>query len=435
MNTLISEIKFIKRFFLLFIILYFFCNINPAEAQSFHTSIYSEDTTYSVSRTKELRINLQNFNFFRNNEYKGALVKGYTLPGMWLLPTVSYQPISSIKIELGAYMLKYWGQANYPSIHYGSLSTHNGENEQRGLHTLPFFRIRYVPVDGVSLILGNIYGQSNHGLIEPLYNKEMIMTSDPEAGVQLLWTNKAFDLDMWINWESFIFRGDNRQEEFTFGLSTRFKANTPLSPTYASSNKAHVYFPLQLLFKHQGGEINTTATSREVKTWLNAAAGIGLDIKIPYRYFNRLNFEADATYYGQQKGSVYPFDKGYGFLGKMVADFKDIRLNAGYWQCHNFVTLLGDPLFGAVSVSEEGLTYNNPKMAYMSLEYSHKISKGFALGVHADVYNTFSADITRKISNGEGSLSVATERMSNSISFLAGIYLRTDFSFLVKKFR
>lgn len=435
MDIRLIKVSNFKVFFLALFFIYSF-GIDYAEAQDLNTSIYSEDTTYSARNTKELRVNLQNFNFFRNNEYKGALVKGYTLPGMWLLPTVTYQPISKIKIEVGAFLLKYWGQANYPSIHYGNLPNYEAGSDQKGLHTLPFFRARYVPVNGISLVLGNIYGQSNHGLIEPLYNKEMIMTSDPEAGVQFLWTNKILDMDMWINWESFIFQGDDRQEEFTFGLSSRFKAipsNTDKS--VSSRNSIHVYFPLQLLFKHQGGEINTSATSREVKTWLNAAAGVGIDKEMPFKYFNRLNFEADAVYFAQQKGNVFPYDKGYGFFGKMVADFKDVRLNVGYWQCHDFVTLMGDPLFGSISVSEKGLTYNNPKMGYVSLEYSHKISKGFTLGVHADIYNTFASDVNKTVVGEDGNIVSSTSRMANSISFLAGVYLRTDFSFLVKKFR
>lgn len=413
-------------------------DIFDAYSQDIPASIYTEDTTYSRKEVKELRLDFQNLNFFRNNEYKGSLVKGYTLPGMWLLPTVSYQPISSIKIEAGAYMLKYWGQASYPNLHYGNLPSHAGEGEQRGFHALPFFRIRYVPLDGVSLILGNIYGQNNHRLIEPLYNRELAMTSDPEAGVQLLWTNRLLNFDMWINWEDFIFQNDNHQEEFIFGISVRLKANEQIGQTAGSgisSNNVHFYFPLQIIFKHKGGEINTSAENRSVKTWMNAAAGFGMDIKMPFRYFKRMNIEADATYYTQQKGDVFPHDNGYGLFGRMSAYFNEIRLNAGYWQSDDFVSLYGDPLFSTVSVSEGGVVYKKPKMAYISLEYSHKIARGFTLGVHADVYNTFATDIERTVLNDDGTSSVFIDRSQNSISFLAGIYLRTDFSFLIKKFR
>ena len=95
---------------------------------------------------------------------------------------------------------------------------------------------------------------------------------------------------------------------------------------------------------------------------------------------------------------------------------------------------MGDPLFGAVSMFNAGQTYNDPKTAFFSLEYSHKIGKGFALGVHADVYNTFAVDSETMVSGDDGVSSVTFSRVPNSISFLAGIYLRTDFGFLIKKF-
>lgn len=38
----------------------------------------------------------------------------------------------------------------------------------------------------VDLILGNIYGGSNHGLIAPLYNPELNLTADPKTGFQVL---------------------------------------------------------------------------------------------------------------------------------------------------------------------------------------------------------------------------------------------------------
>lgn len=398
-------------------------------SQDISSLIYTEDTTFSGDEVRQLRLRFRNLNFFRNNEYKGNLVKGYTLPGLWILPSVSYQPLKTLKIEAGAYMLRYWGESRYPNTHYAELPGANADDTQSAFHAVPFFRVHYAPKPGVSLVIGDIYGQNNHGLIEPLYNKEMVMTSDPEAGVQLLWNMRHFNLDIWINWESFIFQGDNHQEEFTFGLSSRVKAND--YPSGVSG--AHFYFPVQLLFKHQGGEINTTATVRGVKTWLNAAAGFGVDIKMPFRYFKRLNLEADAAYYAQQKGEVFPFDNGYGVYGKISAYVGNFRVNAAYWQCHDFVSLMGDPLFGAVSMSERNLVYDNPKTARLGIEYSHQIGNGFALGVHADVYNTFAVDSHGFETASDGSSVRVNSRVPNSISFLAGIYLRTDFGFLIKR--
>ena len=47
----------------------------------------------------ELRVCIDFMPFLRNNEYKSKLVKGYTLPGIWMDPTLSYQPLRNLKIE------------------------------------------------------------------------------------------------------------------------------------------------------------------------------------------------------------------------------------------------------------------------------------------------------------------------------------------------
>lgn len=413
-------------------VLFFFClcTTHTLYSQNMTSLIYTEDTSFVSNEVRELRLRFRNMNFFRDNEYKGSLVKGYTLPGLWIFPSVSYQPLRTLKIEAGAYMLRYWGESKYPNTHYVNLPEYEtaGNGVQSSFHAVPFFRVHYAPLPGVSLVLGNIYGRNNHGLIEPLYNKEMVMTSDPESGVQFLWNTRHLNLDMWVNWESFIFQGDSRQEEFTFGVSSRIKTNSLLK----ENNNFHCYIPIQILFKHQGGEINTTASERSVKTWINAAAGIGLDVKMPFRYFKKLNIEVDAAYYAQQKGSTFPFDKGYGLYGRLLADIGDFDIKAGYWQCHNFVSLMGDPLFGSISMSGKNLVYNNPKTAFLSLEYSHSIGKGFALGVHADVYNTFKCDVSQYATNVETHDSETY--IPNSVSFIAGIYLKTDFGFLLRRF-
>lgn len=46
---------------------------------------------------------------------------------------------------------------------------------QRGTHILPYFRAQ-LALSHVNLILGDIYGGSNHGLIAPLYSPELNLT-------------------------------------------------------------------------------------------------------------------------------------------------------------------------------------------------------------------------------------------------------------------
>ena len=79
---------------------------------------------------------------------------------------------------------------------YQDIAYWKGDQYQKGVHVLPYFRAQMALSDHVNIVLGNIYGASNHNLIEPLYNPELNLTCDPEAGLQLLYDSKAFDLDV-----------------------------------------------------------------------------------------------------------------------------------------------------------------------------------------------------------------------------------------------
>lgn len=72
-------------------------------------SIFREDHLLSPQGRGELRLSIRNTNFFHDNEYQGYLSDGYTLPGFRLRPTLTYQPLSNVKLDVGAYLLHYWG--------------------------------------------------------------------------------------------------------------------------------------------------------------------------------------------------------------------------------------------------------------------------------------------------------------------------------------
>lgn len=367
----------------------------------------------------ELRLNFDALCFFRDNEYKGCLSKGYTLPGYRLQPTVSYQPLKNLRVEVGVSMLHYWGANKYPNLNYSDIATWKGDQTQTGFHLLPFFNVQLAVSRNFNLILGNIYGGANHRLIEPLYNQENALSADPEMGVQMQWQTKPLDFDVWVNWESFIFDKDTHQEAFTFGLSTRFKANRP-------ERRTHVYFPLQVVMQHRGGEINPDAEQRQVKTWMNAAAGVGVTIHTDNSILTRLNAEADVAYYRQMTGALLPFDNGKGVYVKAEADIWRFCLRGAYWDSSKFISIFGNPLYGSVGIHNRNFQMQRNRTVCAQLSYAQELGKGFSWGVQADVFNTLPTDnfvVGDKVYNN-----------NNKVSLAAGIYLRVKPSFLLKKF-
>lgn len=388
----------------------------PLQAQM-DSLVFMTDARIDASQRGEIRLNVDNLTFLRDNEYKGRLVKGYTLPGIWIEPTVSYQPLDNLKVEAGMHLLHYWGANVYPNLNYSSIPTWQNGRIQKSFHALPLFRAQMQLTPSLNLVVGTLYGKQNHGLIAPLYNDELNLSSDPESGLQLLWHTRPFSLDAWLNWESFIFRGDDHQESFTFGFSSRIHPSKP-------SKRTQVYLPVQVLFHHRGGEINSEATERSIKTWLNAAAGIGVDYSLACPLPVRLHAEGDVAVYRQQAGTALPFSSGWGAQMKVAADVWRCRLTMSYWQCHDFISIFGNPLYGAMSIDEDGLTAHNPKLLTLRAEYAQQLGKGFAWGIHADLFGHLKAD---GCSSEAGKVSLPM-----NASLAAGIYVRIHPSFLLK---
>lgn len=403
-------------FSLLLILLACLCFFPKGNAQ-INAVVFQSKYKINPEKKGELSINLDNISFFKNNEFSGPTHNGYTLPGLWLQPKLIYYPLQNIKLEAGAHLLKYWGAMKYPCVAYQGIPRWNGSDYQNGFHALPFFRAQIALSKHVDIVLGNIYGGANHRLIEPLYNPEMNLTADPEAGLQLLYTSKPVDLDIWVNWDSFIFNGDVRQESFTFGLSTQAKLNKPES-------KFHVYIPLQILFRHKGGEIDIVDAS--IQTWLNAAVGAGITYNINYGQLKRVNFELMGTYFGQQAGNALPLENGYAVYPQLTVDIYDFQIKTAYWKSNDFVSIHGSPFFSALSSNMNGGVIDKPGMFTLSAEYTRSFGEGFSLGIDANLYNSNSVFVYEP--------EMAAEKKPSSMSYSFGIYFRMNPSFLLKKF-
>ena len=392
--------------------------ISPVRAQ-IPDRVFKSDHRIDPEKKGQLLVEVDNISFFKDNEYSGSIMKGYSLPGFWLQPKAVFYPLSNIKLELGVHMLRYWGAKKYPALAYQDIARWKGDQFQHGFHVLPFFRAQIALSDHVNIGLGDIYGAANHNLIEPLYNPELNLTADPEAGLQLLYDSRRFDLDVWVNWESFIFRDDTHQEAFTVGLSGRYKLNDP-------DARFHFYAPVQGLAQHRGGEIDTILTN-SVQTLMNGSVGVGTVWNTGNRVFRSVNLEFDVTGYYQQAGKLWPYGSGSGFYARASADIYDFRVKASYWNSNKFISMFGSPFYGAVSTSKEGVSFDGQNMVYLGLEYSRSFGKGFSLGVDVDVYQHLSVT---KFGPAAGEVG----KSGSATSFSAGVYLRINPSFLIKRF-
>ena len=376
-------------------------------------------TEYSIDNQKNnsMFIVVDNISFFRNIESPNLVMPGYTLPGFWLQTKAAYRPVSNIRLEGGIHSIWFWGTNSYPVTAYNALAVWNGEQSARSTHLYPFFRVQAALSKQVNLILGSLYGGANHQLIEPLYNSELNLTADPEAGIQLLYDAKYLHIDTWINWKTFIYKMDTKQEAFSFGISALINGNRPESAL-------HVYAPIQILGQHFGGQIDVT--NLPVQTVLNGAVGIGLNRNFRNGRIKKINMELDMLGYYQHTGNLWKIKRGYGIYSSVSVTIKDFHIKSTYWKCHDFISIEGDPLFGALSMSVQDAYFMHPEMYSIGGAYTHTFAKGYTLGVDFDLHLRPPSRINDPASG--------IYRVPSKTMYTFGVYLRANPSFLIKSF-
>lgn len=388
----------------------------PAAAQIDRPELLDNERL-APHETRTLGLTVDNLFFFKDNEFDGTVQKGYSLPGVWIRPRLTWQPTPWLRLEAGMSALAYHGANKYPNYAYQDIATWKGAQYQRGAHVLPFLRAQ-LRLRHADLVFGHLYGLSNHRLVTPLFDPELDLTSDPEAGFQVIVRRPHTRFDLWINWQSYQFETDTHQEVFTLGLSDIVYYNAP-------SSRFHVYSPVQLLGQHRGGE-QDTLPGGSVQTLVNGAAGLGLKWNARRRILRSVSLEADAVGSWQQAGSLWPHTTGYGLMAQAAVQLADFRLRAGYFYADRFVSLYGNAFFSTLSHKNPGAEFIRPQTAFASVDYAHTFARHYTLGFSAHYYYT-----DRRPMRYPTGLTVQAGARS---AFSAGVYFKASPSFVLKRF-
>ena len=362
-----------------------------------------------------LGLEVENFSFFKDNEFSGEQSKGYSLPGFWLQPRLTYQPLESVRLEAGFHAAVFDGANKYPCYAYHDIGMWKGNQYQRGAHVLPFFRAT-ARLGVCTFVLGDLYGGVRHGLVEPLLNPEVDLTQDPEMGFQVKLQLPRYRMDAWVNWQSYIFEEDTHQEAFTVGLSQQVWL-TPPAAAY------HWYIPVNVVAQHRGGEQDVTDMG--VQTLCNAAAGLGLRWNAGLRVLDALNVEAVGLLAYQQSGQLWPFDTGGGASVSVRADLRqNIRVYGGVTYVKDFVSLYGVPFYSTVS-QKSGGRFEDMLSPHVGVEWSHTFAQQYVLGAKLDAYLSRAGRLSyidTDVHTGQPALMSEPAAFSNNFSF--GVYFR-----------
>lgn len=351
----------------LFSICLFFLIINKTYSQN-ETNIFQHKTKITPEKEKHLYFQIDNTNFFKNNEYFNSIAAGYTLIGTHFTPSLVYYPSANTSFLAGVNLLRYSGLDKFKK-------------------TTPVFRFQYQITPKISILLGSIYANANHKLIEPLYNPEKHFTNPVETGLQFLFDYERFSADIWLNWENFIFQKSSEQEVLSVGFSPEFKLTK-------SDKKFQTAISLQSVISHRGGQIDTIEAN--LQTLMNLASGF----KMKYSFENNSFIKAIELqpyyliYKDNSHEKEYAFSKGNALFANFYIHTKNSFIRFGYWQGDKFISARGEPIYMSISQNKTDYTEKNRKFLFVKWAYQFEITKGVNLKTGIDTYYDFNSKKT-----------------------------------------
>jgi len=303
-------------------------------------AVFGQENKEAETKPGELSLRIKNINFIKNNEYfnpispskfilissipgfidKSEWIEGYTLPGFFFQPELVYSPSAKVTFRAGVHLLRYSGARKFYQIR-------------------PIISTTLNLSEKTSLTIGSLSGSDSHRMFDPHFDKERLYSAYAEDGFQLTSKNDHLFTDTWLSWENYISKVDTTREIFTFGESFKYSCS-PIA------DFLHVEIPVQLQFKHFGGQISNYPD--HVETFFNFATGL------------RINFDLAQTRSGQAGieylhfiNNVFParptasISNGNAEWFRFHYTYKSVYIGVSYWSAHNFYSPNGNPLFAS----------------------------------------------------------------------------------------
>lgn len=300
-------------------VLFYFSFYYKADAQFFENQLFID--TPKIFTAKVLAIEVDNASFFRNNEYFGKIVEGYTLPGFWIKPQLNYYISEKTKVSGGINILKFFG-----------------ENEFYKLE--PTFTLQHNISRDFSFLLGTLSTKNGHYLSEPIFNPERYYFNELENGIQFLFNNSNVISDTWLSWDQFTFYGDSVQEQITAGSSNVFQL--------IKNEHFELKVPAFILFTHMGGQINRP--KKPIETLMNAGSGLRIKYNLHHTLLDYIEFSPEFYYYKKNTSAqTRAFNDGWGILPSIGFYVQNFYFKNSFWHSNTFVGPRGEQIYQSIS--------------------------------------------------------------------------------------
>jgi hypothetical protein len=319
--------------------------------------IFRDTSTLTDEKTGRLDLEIDNLNYLRNYEYFGKIPLSYTLLGYQFIPQVKYQLNKNFLLKGGLFLRREFGREGFVT-------------------TAPVLTAKYQK-KGLSMLLGTLEGSTNHRFIEPVYDMESIINDRIEQGAQVILNKKKFWMDWYIDWEKAIERYELYREEFTSGVSSRFKIT--------DNQKLKFEIPVQVLMAHKGGQLDTS--NLPVETLMNAAIGASFQFPVGGGFLRSINTDHYFVYYKDLSGAkLQLYKEGSGWYSSFVFKTKWLDLDARYWRGDQFIGPRGNPLHTSASEKIAGYGERERELFFLSFIYNRQLFDNLWLDLRMEPY-------------------------------------------------
>lgn len=327
-----------------------------------NNSMLTYDYSIEEADSNTLWFGVRAFGFNKNNEYFNKITDGLTLFGYQINPYISYHAGKHFRFDAGIYLRQDFGTDSLTRVQ-------------------PTISIKYLEGNHC-VIFGALENSYNHNLIEPLYNFEKGLVDRQEYGLQALFDQKKWWMDVWISWEKMIYRGDAEQEEVTGGLSWIYKLK--------ESDKGTVSIPVQLVVYHRGGQIDNNPNP--IATLTNSTVGLKYE-RFLSGWLKQWSFE--GYYVGHKDFSFEPDTYFSGsdavYLNAGFQAKNGFEVLASYWRGKGYFPIMGGELYSSESFSYRNLGHNEANRNVFILRFflNKTISPGLNISTRFEPHYDF----------------------------------------------
>ncbi len=339
---------------IIIILCFLFVSINVS-GQGFENFFRSRN----IIDSNRYNINIKSTNFFKNNEFFGDFIAGYTLPGYGIKPKFVFLPYNNIKLKAGFYALKYFGTKKFSEIK-------------------PVFSIEYSPSKNIKIIFGEIYATTNHELPDQVFDYENFLTNNIENGMQILLDNKMLKADFWVNWKQFIIQNSTYPEIVEGGVSSKLIL-------FKQTEQQNLSLELSGIACHTGGQIDTSDVP--VETLANIISGIKYNNSVKKKLLKNICLSVNyiiAADLSPEKRLHY--SNGYGILSGIELNSDSYDFKIMYWTARNFFSKSGNPIFQSISHRYADYYEDKRSLIVGNFFYQKKIYKEFKIGLGCDMF-------------------------------------------------